>query len=134
MQGRSRQVPLQDAYQQAFLSPAPARDGGKREGWIYLLPPNQSTSCSHANRLHKVSKHVNDSAPKIDVRLIMPFMVMAVALSTMAVAMTVGAMVMTVGAMVMAVVMIMIMSTDTVMVVATKDEQVEYIDTNASKC
>lgn len=98
-------------------------------GEVYLLPPNQSTSCSHADRLHKVSKDMDDSAPEINVGVIMPIMAMAVALSTMAVAMTVGAMIMAV-----VMVMIMIMPTNTMMVVATKDEQVEYIDANASKC
>ena len=97
-------------------------------GWCYLLPPNQSTSCGHANRLHKVSKHMDDGPPKVYVGVvIMPLVAVAVALSTVAVAMAVGA-------MIMAVIMVMIMPTDTMVVVATEDEQVEYIDANASKC
>lgn len=117
------------------LSSAAARDAKKvgntrgREagGDVYLLPPNKSTSCCHANRLHKVSKHMDDSTPEIDVGVVMPLVVMAVALGTMAVAMTVGV-------VSMAVVMIMIMPTHTMMVVATEDEQVEHINADASKC
>lgn len=70
---------------------------------------------------------MDDSTPEIDVGVVMPLVVMAVALGTMAVAMTVGV-------VSMAVVMIMIMPTHTMMVVATEDEQVEHINADASKC
>lgn len=81
-----------------------------------LLPPNQSTSCSYPNGLHKVSQHMDDCPPEIDVGVIMPLMAMAVALTTVAVAMTVGA-------VIVAVAVIMVMpTTDTVVVVATQDE------------
>ena len=75
-----------------------------------LLPPYQSTSSSHTNRLHKVSKHMDDSAPQVDVGVIMPLVVMAVAVAM--------------GAVVVAVIMVMVMSANTMVVVATKYEQV----------
>lgn len=113
-----RWVPLHNTYQQ-FVTLSGGGRGGRGVGWgedHYLLPPNQSTSGSHPNGLHKVSQHMNDSTPQVDVGVIMPLMAMAVALTTMAVAMTVGA-------MIVAVAMVMIMSTtNTVVVVTTQDE------------
>ena len=34
---------------------------------LYLFPPDQCASSGHTYRLHKVSKHMNNSSPKVDV-------------------------------------------------------------------
>ena len=85
----------------------------------YLFPPDEGSSSSHPNRLHKVPQYMNHGPSQIDVAIIMSMSTMLVAVATAA--MIVATAAMAVSCIIMAVAMVVSMTAHPMMMVATQD-------------
>ena len=99
----------------------------------HLFPPDEGSSGSHPNRLHKVPQYMNHRPSQVDVAIIMSMSITFVAVATTAIILASAAMIVATAAMavataaravssiIMAVAMVVIMTAHPVMMVATQD-------------